>query len=159
MKGQEERAKVVHPSEVDHLQQKFRHWQIKTWKIGKQTFHLVHFSNDLLEGSYASESAGTTPSLAQNTYPGPVGCHPLMLCHLAQVMLSRMLAANQQGLRTVHHNSRIINETMYHAQCLGNGHQSLFLGQSVQSLKHSLDIALSQQFLCKLLCRTLSYGS
>lgn len=69
-----------------------------------------------------------------------------------------MLATDQQGLRTVHHYSHIIDKAMYHAQCLGNGHQSLFLSQSIQSLKYSLNLALSQQFLCKLLCGLLSYG-
>jgi hypothetical protein len=45
---------------------------------------------------------------------------------------------------------------MHHAQGLCDSDLSLVLGQSVQSLEYSLDLALSQQFLCELLYGTLS---
>ena len=41
---------------------------------------------------------------------------------------------------------------MNDSQGLRHGHARLFLRESVQSLKYRLDFAISQQFLCELLC-------
>jgi hypothetical protein len=43
---------------------------------------------------------------------------------------------------------------MNDSQGLGNGHAGLFLRESVQSLQYRLDLAVSQQLLCELLCDT-----
>ena len=61
----------------------------------------------------------------------------------------------KQVLRTIHHHSRIIYETMDHAQRLCDSDLGLILGQSIQSLEYSFNFALSQYFLCKLLYGTL----
>jgi hypothetical protein len=44
---------------------------------------------------------------------------------------------------------------MHHTQCLSDSGPSLILGQSIQPQKHSPDLAVSYQLLCKCLCRTL----
>jgi hypothetical protein len=56
----------------------------------------------------------------------------------------------KEGLRTFHHYFRIIHKTVNHAQSLRDSDPSLVLSQSIQSLKHSLNLALSEQFLCEL---------
>ena len=43
---------------------------------------------------------------------------------------------------------------MNDSQGLGHGHARLFLRESVQSLENRLDLAISQQLLCELLCDT-----
>ena len=47
---------------------------------------------------------------------------------------------------------------MHDAQRLYDSDSNLVLGQSVESLQHGFDLTLSQQFLCELLCGTLSDG-
>jgi hypothetical protein len=54
-------------------------------------------------------------------------------------------------VRTVHNHSCIIHKTMYHIQRLCDSDTGLVLIQAVQSLKHSLDLSLSEQLLCELL--------
>jgi hypothetical protein len=90
------------------------------------------------EGSLQREVSAVLTKFARDTYLKPVGCHPLTPCHLMDRMLSKMSVANQGRLRTFHHQSRIINKTMDHAQGLCNRCSSLFLGQSVESLEHGL---------------------
>ena len=41
---------------------------------------------------------------------------------------------------------------MNDSQGLRHGHPGLFLRESVQSLKYRLNLAISQQLLCELLC-------
>ena len=53
-------------------------------------------------------------------------------------------------MQTFHHYSCIIHKTVNHTQRLCDSDAGLVLSQSVQSLKHSLDLALSEQFLCEL---------
>ena len=43
---------------------------------------------------------------------------------------------------------------MNDSQGLRHGHARLFLRESVQSLEYRLDLAISQQLLCELLCDT-----
>jgi len=47
---------------------------------------------------------------------------------------------------------------MDNIECLCDGHPSLVLGQSVQSLQNRLDFLLTQQFLCEFFYNTWSPG-
>jgi anti-sigma regulatory factor (Ser/Thr protein kinase) len=55
---------------------------------------------------------------------------------------------------TVHDHLHIIQKTMNDGEGLRHGHAGLFLCESVQSLEYRLDLAVSQQLLCELLCDT-----
>ena len=63
-----------------------------------------------------------------------------------------------QEFRTFHNDLHITHETMHHAQGLCNSHLCLVLGQSIQSLQNSFNLAIPQQFLGELLYGTLSRG-
>jgi hypothetical protein len=63
-----------------------------------------------------------------------------------------------QLLRTFHNYLHVTDKTMDYTQGLCDGHPSLVLGQSIQSLEYSLYLALSQQLLREFLCGTLSHG-
>jgi hypothetical protein len=60
---------------------------------------------------------------------------------------------------TFHNYFHITDQTVDDAQGLCNSHPSLVLGQSIQSLKYGLYLAVSQQLLRELLCGTLSRGA
>jgi hypothetical protein len=62
--------------------------------------------------------------------------------------------AEQAASLTVNDYLHIIQKTMNDGQCLCHGHPGLFLRESVQSLEYRLDLAISQQLLCELLCNT-----
>ena len=63
-----------------------------------------------------------------------------------------------QALPTFHESLDIIHKTMDHTQGLRNSHANLFLGQSIQVLESIVYISVPKQFLCGLLCGTLSHG-
>ena len=55
---------------------------------------------------------------------------------------------------TVHDHLHIVQQTVNDSKGMRHGHAGLFLCESVQSLEYRLDLAVSQQLLCKLLCDT-----
>ena len=57
----------------------------------------------------------------------------------------------KKRLRTVHDDFYVAHKTMNDLERLGPSHTGLIKGESVQSMEHILNLALSQQFLCKLL--------
>ncbi len=59
-------------------------------------------------------------------------------------------------LRTFHYHLYISHEAMDDTQGLCNSYPSLFLRQSIQSLKDALYLALPQQLSSELLCDTFS---
>jgi hypothetical protein len=62
------------------------------------------------------------------------------------------LSTIMQAFRTFHNYLHVADQTMDHTQGLCYSHPSLLLRQSIQSLKDSLYLALSQQLLCKFHC-------
>ena len=56
------------------------------------------------------------------------------------------------ALLTVHDHLHIVQKAVNDGEGLRHGHASFFLGESVQSLEYRLDLAVSQQLFCELLC-------
>ena len=63
-----------------------------------------------------------------------------------------------RAFRTFHICPDITLKTMYYTRDLCNSDQNLLLSQSIQPLENSLNLALPQQLLGKLLYVTLSLG-
>ena len=59
--------------------------------------------------------------------------------------------SKERRLRTIHNEFHVAHKTMNNLKCLGPSHASLIDGESIKSMEHILDLALAQQFLCKLL--------
>ena len=62
---------------------------------------------------------------------------------LGRVFVSRLIATRERK-PTIHDYLQIVEQSMDDFQCVGTSHPSLFLGESVQSLEDSLDVALSE---------------
>jgi len=83
----------------------------------------------------------------RDTYANPVEYFPLMLCHLMERVLGELPAANQGGLHTLHDYTHIVFKTMDHTECLCDCHPGFVLGQSIQLLQHSLNLAIAKKLL------------
>lgn len=66
-----------------------------------------------------------------------------MLCHLKEEALSTRQLPVKHGLRTFHDHLHIVYKAMYNTERLCDGYPGLILGQSIQPLKYSLNLALS----------------
>ena len=70
---------------------------------------------------------------------------------LEQVSSQPSTESKERRLRTIHNEFHVAHKTMNNLKCLSPSHASLIDGELVKSMEHILDLALAQQFLCKLL--------
>jgi hypothetical protein len=138
--GQGERAIVERPVATDHLQDTVglsNEWREKT--TTNVSFCLFRLTLDE-ERLRTQVSTGDT-CFARDTYPNPVGYYLLMPCHLNKCS-ETYLQAITQAFRTFHNYLHITHKTVHDTQGLCNGHPSLVLGQSIQSLEYGLYLAV-----------------
>ena len=113
--------------------------------VSSYSSHLSYFV--LLLGAAVSLTA-TDPELNL-----PRTCRISSMDDLPSTRKSIQLAIErkQKSLHTIHDEFHVAHKAMNNLKCLGPSHASLIDGESVKSMEHILDLALAQQFLCKLL--------
>ena len=95
-----------------------------------------------MKGHYAPNQCGDT-RLVRDPYPNLVELYPLTPYHLGNKRSGEYLQIIAQRFRTFHDYLDITDKTVDHTQGLCNGHPSLILGQSIQSLEYCLYLAVA----------------
>jgi len=85
----------------------------------------------------------------RDTYANPVEC-PLMPYHLMEQVINCQ-QPTKGGLRTLHNYPHTSFKTVDHAKCLCDRHPDFILGQPIQLLQHTLNLAIAKKLLYEFL--------